>query len=96
MACGVPVVASAQASSALEAQPGRDLLVAETAEGFAAEIVELLEGQARRTLLGVAGRQYVLRQHQWDQIAADREQYYCAMRLQANHLAPINAEGGRS
>ena len=96
MACGVPVVASAQASSALQAQPGRDLLVAETAEGFAAKIVELLEGQSRRTQLGEAGRQYVLRQHQWDQIAADLEQYYCAMLLQANHLAPVNAEGGRS
>ena len=96
MACAVPVVASAQASSALQAQPGRELLVAETAEGFAAEIVALLEEGSRRTQIGKAGRQYVLRRHQWDQIAADLEHFYYAAGSQANRLAPLTAEGGRS
>ncbi len=76
MACGVPVVASPQASSALQACPDRDLLVAGTPTGFAAAIVRLLENPGLRQQLGRAGRQYVMTHHRWEAIAAQLEAFY--------------------
>ncbi len=76
MACGVPVVASLQASSALQACPDRDLLVADTPAGFAAAILRLLEDPSLRLGLGAAGLQYVRSHHRWDTITAQLEDFY--------------------
>jgi glycosyltransferase involved in cell wall biosynthesis len=76
MACGVPVVASPQASSALQARPERDLLVADTPAGFAAAIVRLLENPGLRLQLGAAGLQYVRLHHRWETITAQLEAFY--------------------
>jgi polysaccharide biosynthesis protein PslH len=84
MACGLPVVASSQASSALQAKPGQDLLVADTPSDFAASILQLLDAPAKRKQLGCAGREYVLRRHRWDQIVAKLEMLYQARARQLN------------
>ena len=76
MACGVPVVASSQASSALQACPERDLLVADTPAGFAAAIVRLLENPGLRLRLGAAGLQYVRLHHHWETITVQLEAFY--------------------
>ncbi len=76
MACALPVVVSAQAGSALEAQDGRDLVVANSAEAFAAAILRLLEAPARRNALGQAARAYVTAHHVWDAIAGRLEALY--------------------
>jgi glycosyltransferase involved in cell wall biosynthesis len=71
MAMGLPVVASAQATVALNARPGSDLLVARGADAFAAAILDLLQDSGRRAMIGAAGRRYVERHHSW-QTAIDR------------------------
>ncbi len=76
MACGVPVVASPQASSALQACPERDLLVADTPAGFAAAIIRLLENPELRLRLSEAGLQYVRLHHRWETITAQLEAFY--------------------
>lgn len=76
MAMATPVVCSPQASSALTAQPGRDLLVGETPEAIAAHIVALLNAPERRAALGAAGRRYVEAEHTWDSAAARFEGLY--------------------
>ena len=66
MAMGRPVVASFQAFEGLLVEPGRDLLVARTAEEFAEAINRLWEpgiGEA----LGRQGREAVQRRHDWAQ-----------------------------
>ncbi len=55
MACGAPVVASPQASSALQTQAGRDLLVADNAAGFAANLLQLLDPASRTQRVGPGG-----------------------------------------
>jgi glycosyltransferase involved in cell wall biosynthesis len=87
MACGVPVVASPQASSSLHACPERDLLVAETPSGFAAAIVRVLESPNLREQLRSAGLQYVRTHHRWDTIAANLEAIYQECREPALHHA---------
>jgi glycosyltransferase involved in cell wall biosynthesis len=76
MACGLPVVASPQAGSALQARPGIDLLLASEPAEFAAALLTLLADPALRQALGQAGRQYAVTHHRWEQIVADLEAMY--------------------
>jgi glycosyltransferase involved in cell wall biosynthesis len=67
LACGTPTVASPQAVAALKVMPGKDVIVADW-EDFAETVVALLHSPAQRYSLGLAGRQYVVRQHDWKSI----------------------------
>jgi polysaccharide biosynthesis protein PslH len=78
MACGVPTVVSPPAAQALQAQPQRDLLVADTDKAFAAALLQLLGSPEQRQALGRAGRAYVARYHDWNVIAAQLEMIYAA------------------
>ena len=76
MAAGLPVVASAQACSGLEARPGQHLLSATDPAEWAEAISGLLEFPGLRHRLGVAGRDYVVRHHSWQESAARLEEAY--------------------
>lgn len=83
MAMGTPVVAARQATIALAARPGAELLVADDATDFATQIISLLSSPSRRALLSAAGRAYVEQQHSWDTSAAILEQCYAAAQIGA-------------
>ena len=76
MACGTPVVATPQAVSALNAQPGSDCLIATSPNSFAQAIVQLMENEDLRSRISMAGRRYVERYHDWNNIAAQVEAIY--------------------
>ena len=76
LACATPVVATAQAVSALEAQPGCELVVASSPSELSAAIVALLEDRALRDRLGQAGRSFVERRHDWRVVAARLAEIY--------------------
>lgn len=76
MACGLPVVSSPQAVSALAVSPGKDLIVANNPEEFASAVVTLLDDPGLRARLGQAGRHYVEQDHLWVNIAAQLEEVY--------------------
>lgn len=76
MATATPVIAARQANRALAAQPGRDLLLAESAAEYASAISGLLSDPARRARLGRNGRRYVEQHHNWEQAVARLEQFY--------------------
>jgi glycosyltransferase involved in cell wall biosynthesis len=78
MACATPVVATSRAVSALAAEPGRDLLVADGAHEFAESVVALLENAELGAALGQAGRRYVENHHSWNDIASQLESIYAA------------------
>jgi sugar transferase (PEP-CTERM/EpsH1 system associated) len=65
MALGTPVVVTAQAAEALEAIQGRDLLVAESAQGFASAALRLLDDAELCAALSHNGRAYVEQKHKW-------------------------------
>ncbi|MEK7326378.1 MAG: glycosyltransferase [Chloroflexota bacterium] len=76
MACATPVVSTPQAVSALEVTPGRDTLVAQEPEGFAAAVLRLLDDPQHQQQIGLAGRRYVETHHQWSNVAARLEGVY--------------------
>ncbi|HEY0413569.1 MAG TPA: TIGR03087 family PEP-CTERM/XrtA system glycosyltransferase [Allosphingosinicella sp.] len=66
MAMGRPVVASPAAFEGIEAEPGRDLVVAAGAEAQAAAIASLLADPARAARLGAAGRRRMEEAYRWE------------------------------
>jgi glycosyltransferase involved in cell wall biosynthesis len=65
MACGTPVVCSPVAASALGAQDGQDLLVGHDPHEFAEGVLSLLKNERIRARIGMSGRVYVTRHHDW-------------------------------
>ncbi|MGZ3629386.1 MAG: glycosyltransferase [Ktedonobacteraceae bacterium] len=65
MALGTPTVVAAQVAEALDARPGRDLLVAENAAEFAQQTVRLMHDVELHARLSQCGRRYVEEKHNW-------------------------------
>jgi glycosyltransferase involved in cell wall biosynthesis len=76
MSCGAPIIATPQASSALQVRPDRDLVLAEDADDFAQAILQLLAQPQRRAALGANGRCYVETYHSWETAARSFEDLY--------------------
>ena len=76
MAMGTPVVATPQTSTALLAREGEHLLIGESADDFAAQVIRLLNDRDLAAQIGAAGRRYVEAHHDWDRLAARLEEVY--------------------
>ncbi len=76
MACGTPVVSTPLAMSGLETATGEELIVADNPAEFSQTVLALLDDPLKRQELSKAGRSYVERHHNWDQIAAQLEAIY--------------------
>lgn len=66
MASGLPVVTTSKVLSGVNAQPGKDLLVADESSDFAEKVNALLESAALRQEIGDNARKYVIENHNWD------------------------------
>ncbi len=78
MACGTPVITTSKTLSSLDVTPGRELLVADGADGFSRSILELLDDSERRSEVGVAGARYVRQYHDWTVITRQLIAHYIA------------------
>lgn len=67
MAMGIPVVVSPQVAKGVQAIPGRHLLVGNTDEEFAAQVITLLEDREKRTRMAEEARQQVVSAHSWSE-----------------------------
>ncbi len=76
MACGTPVVATPRAALALQTQPGKEILLAETPDEFADQILKLIVHPELGEQIGKAGRNYVSENHRWSKIAERLEGVY--------------------
>lgn len=66
MACGVPVVTTSLGLGDIAAQPGKDLLVGDSAEEFSNLVIKLIDSVALNQAVGDNGLNYVLQNHSWD------------------------------
>ena len=76
MACGTPVVATKQATAALNLQPDQDILLADTTETFARQVLKLLDNSDLCHEVGTNGYNYVTQTHNWFRIGSTLEQLY--------------------
>ena len=65
MAMGIPVVATPQAAKGIYAVSGEHLLVAETPQAFAEQVVSLLQTIETRRIIAREARKQVERMHHW-------------------------------
>jgi sugar transferase (PEP-CTERM/EpsH1 system associated) len=70
MAMARPVVASPAAFVGIDAEPGRDLLVADGAQAQAAAVLALLGDRARAEALGAAARRRIEQFYRWERMLA--------------------------
>lgn len=70
MALGLPTVSTTMGLEGFHAQPGRDLLVADSAADFAAAVVRLLEDRAGAEAMARAARHYAEATHSWTAMLA--------------------------
>ncbi|HUX87196.1 MAG TPA: glycosyltransferase, partial [Chloroflexota bacterium] len=89
MAMGVPVVSSQEGFAGLQAQPGQDLLVADSPDAFAADVCRLLGDPVAREQIGRAGRRYVETFHRWEAAAQRFEELYHAAIEQRRPAAAV-------
>jgi sugar transferase (PEP-CTERM/EpsH1 system associated) len=66
MAMGLPVVASQECSTAIDAIPERDFLTAGTVSQFVSQVEAILGEPDRARLIGTAARERVLARYSWD------------------------------
>lgn len=66
MALGLPVVATSLAHEGLQAQLGRDLVIADTPEQFVERIEQLLADEAGTAAMAARAREFVERKHAWE------------------------------
>jgi glycosyltransferase involved in cell wall biosynthesis len=69
MALGTPVVSTSKGIEGLDLVVGEEVVVADTADEFAAAVVALLSDPGRRAALSEAGRRAVETRHDWRPIA---------------------------
>jgi sugar transferase (PEP-CTERM/EpsH1 system associated) len=66
MASGLPVVATNKALQGIKAKPGRDILIGDTPEDFAAEVVSLLKDKEKQQLIARNAKKFVEENHNWE------------------------------
>ena len=79
MAMGVPMVVTSVANEGIGAEPGHHLLVADTPEEFAREVVTLLGDRDLRTRMGEAARRFIVEEWTWEKHFADLEREMAAL-----------------
>jgi glycosyltransferase involved in cell wall biosynthesis len=80
MAMGKAIVSTPAGIHGLELSPGRDVIVAESAEEMARAIRELIETPARGLEIGMQARETVCARYSWDGIARLQRDLYDALR----------------
>jgi glycosyltransferase involved in cell wall biosynthesis len=72
-AMGMPVVATPAATGGLLAEDGRNILIRDDADSFAAALVALLKSPRQRLALGEEARSTVEAAYSWDRQAIELE-----------------------
>ncbi len=65
MATGTPVITNSKVLASLSATPGKELLIADTPDEFAACALKLMEDPILQRTIGEAGNRYVSNNHSW-------------------------------
>jgi glycosyltransferase involved in cell wall biosynthesis len=84
MAMGMPIVTTNVGMEGIEARPGRDLLVGDTPQDFAARVVEVLRSPMLASNLGERAREFVLSEHSEPAVEARVVEIYRGLKEQAD------------
>jgi glycosyltransferase involved in cell wall biosynthesis len=83
MALGMPIVTTTIGMDGIGARPGRDLLVGDNVEDFAARVVEVLRSPLLEKRLGERAREFVVAEHSEPVVESRVVETYLALKEQA-------------
>jgi glycosyltransferase involved in cell wall biosynthesis len=95
LAAGKAVVTSRRGARGLSVTAGRELVLAETDEEFAAAIVELLRHPERRAAVGAAARSWALANLSWERTVDAYTELYRELLDKGRPRQPVPAAGAR-
>jgi len=84
LAMALPIVATPQANEGIKALDGTHIMIADTPEKFAMEVVQLLNDPARREQLGSAGREFIRQKWSWEAHLIELEQSFVDLAENSN------------
>jgi sugar transferase (PEP-CTERM/EpsH1 system associated) len=76
MACELPVVTTTLGLGSIKAQPGQEILVADSPESFADTLITLLQNPQLTKEIGQRARTFVIQNHSWEYGATQIEEVY--------------------
>jgi len=76
MSMGLPMVITSIANEGIQAIDGEHVLVADTPEVFAEQIVNLLDNPQERTRIGTAARDFIIENWSWEKHFSDLEEMF--------------------
>ncbi len=76
MSMGKAIVSTSVGAEGIKACPGRDLVIADTADEFARSVIDLLLDRERRQQLGQSARELIERQYSWEIVVKLLEEAY--------------------
>ncbi|MEM8710238.1 MAG: TIGR03087 family PEP-CTERM/XrtA system glycosyltransferase [Planctomycetota bacterium] len=79
LAMGLPTVGTTSATQGVEGTPGQDFLVADDAESFARDVIELLRDPERARALGRQGRSFVEGTYDWERCLSPLDEMLSAV-----------------
>ena len=88
MAMGVPVVTTAVGAMGLQADVGKELLVADTPTAFAEQVIHLLDNQHARENIAQTARTRVETDYSWDAIGERLKQVYTQIQQNSDQQTP--------
>jgi sugar transferase (PEP-CTERM/EpsH1 system associated) len=91
MAMALPAVTTSSAFRGIEAEDGRDLLVADGAPEFAAAVLRLLRDRELRAQLGTAARATIEANYRWDDSLAQLDDVIAEVMRRRSPAEPIAA-----
>ena len=80
MATGTPVITNSKVLASLSVTPGKDLLIADTAEEFAECALKLMENPSLRAMVSQAALQHVKKHHNWRESACRMADIYASQK----------------
>lgn len=92
MATGTPVITNGKVLASLSVTPGKELLIADTAEEFAEWAIKLMENPSLRATVSQAGLEYVKKHHNWRESSRRMVDIYASInRLSMSNLYDVVA-----
>ncbi len=81
MAAGIPIVSTTLGAEGIAVTPGKDILLADTAEDFAGEVTRLSQNQSLRAVLAKEARDLAVSKYDWASISSRlASEYYSLLR----------------
>jgi glycosyltransferase involved in cell wall biosynthesis len=93
MALARPIVSTRMGADGFDVESGREMLLADRPEEFAAAVLQVLGDPEVGGRLGIAGREFVRRSYAWDVILPQLDALHAALRPTRQPAAPSAAGG---